>query len=680
MRSIRSKLLVPILGVAIIGFLAMATISYYIASSSLRQSVSTSALSSANGLSSIISLVFSGAQSDALFFSSLGASHTILEQPENSEAEKQLLNSQMQAIMDKKPFYQTIGLLDVNGDLVCCSNPDAKANFSDRDFFKAAIKGETTFISAPTQSRLGKQHYFVATASPVVKNGETIGVAYIAIDLPAVSEIYVKDVTIGERGYAMMIDQNKNMVGYPNLDRIMDPELSKSPIAELITARTEPSGEIHTEFEGAAVAYFYQKNPVTGWFIVVRGEETDLYSSVTFSRNINIALTIGISLILALVVFLVVQSITRALNLGVGFARAVANGDLDQQLTVQRNDELGVLSNALRTMVSKLKEMIATSDQKTQEALVQTEKANQAMQEAEQARLAAEKAKSEGMRQAGSHLAEIANRINDTTEILVDKIKTSSHGAYNQLQRTTEAATAMEEMNSTVIEVARNAASAAQSADSARHNADTGYKVVEDVVAAITEVDNKANTLKISLNTLGEQAQSIGQIMDVISDIADQTNLLALNAAIEAARAGEAGRGFAVVADEVRKLAEKTMTATKEVEAAVHAIQTGTRDNIKGMEETSLSVQKSTEFATKAGESLHAILDIVATTSDKVSSIATASEEQSATSEEISRGTEEINRIAEETSSLMEEAEKAVTELSHLVDETKKLVKELENA
>jgi methyl-accepting chemotaxis protein len=167
------------------------------------------------------------------------------------------------------------------------------------------------------------------------------------------------------------------------------------------------------------------------------------------------------------------------------------------------------------------------------------------------------------------------------------------------------------------------------------------------------------------MTTLGQQAQGIGQIMNVISDIADQTNLLALNAAIEAARAGDAGRGFAVVADEVRKLAEKTMAATKEVGDAISGIQDGTRKNILNVEQTVGKIDDATVLATKSGESLSEIVVLVDMATDQVRSIAAASEEQSAASEEINRSIEDISRISTETSGAMHQSSQAVVELAN---------------
>ncbi|GEM_PF-5146277 len=186
-----------------------------------------------------------------------------------------------------------------------------------------------------------------------------------------------------------------------------------------------------------------------------------------------------------------------------------------------------------------------------------------------------------GMQRKIADLAEQASAISEKLSLSASDLNTqvdeASKGADVQSERTAETATAMEEMNATVLEVAQNAGKAADNTSLTKEKAVVGADVVGQVVEAIGHVQQQANTLKIDTEEMGRQAEGIGNIIEVISDIADQTNLLALNAAIEAARAGEAGRGFAVVADEVRKLAEKTMTATTEVNNAINAIQNSSR-------------------------------------------------------------------------------------------------------
>jgi methyl-accepting chemotaxis protein len=234
-------------------------------------------------------------------------------------------------------------------------------------------------------------------------------------------------------------------------------------------------------------------------------------------------------------------------------------------------------------------------------------------------------------------------------------------------------------MNATVLEVAQNAGFAAESADSSNQKASLGVDKVSELVASIDEVNTLSDTMKANLQELGEHAKGIGNIMNVITDIADQTNLLALNAAIEAARAGDAGRGFAVVADEVRKLAEKTVHATQEVEEAVRAIQNSSAQNIQGMESTTTAVGHSMDLAKEAGSALNEIMSIVEATSDQIRSIATASEEQSASSEEINRAMEDINAIAADISTDMTSAADALGTLKQLSEQLIALINKLES-
>jgi methyl-accepting chemotaxis protein len=270
----------------------------------------------------------------------------------------------------------------------------------------------------------------------------------------------------------------------------------------------------------------------------------------------------------------------------------------------------------------------------------------------------------ERISKAAIEAEEISQNLSSAAEQLAAQIEEASQGSEAQKERVTETSTAMEEMNATVLEVARNASQAAEDADMAKENAQTGNEIVKQVIDAVGKVQVQADGLKVSMEELGGQASSIGNILEVITDIADQTNLLALNAAIEAARAGEAGRGFAVVADEVRKLAEKTMTATSEVGGAIGTIQSMTDENIKATETAALSVAKSTDLANESGEALRQIVGRVENAVDQVRAIATAAEEQSATSEEINRATDDINRISIETSQVMREAAQAIQEVA----------------
>jgi methyl-accepting chemotaxis protein len=271
----------------------------------------------------------------------------------------------------------------------------------------------------------------------------------------------------------------------------------------------------------------------------------------------------------------------------------------------------------------------------------------------------------------------ISGRVAAASEELSAQVEQVSRGAEMQRTRVESTASAMSEMNSTVMEVAKNAGQASEQSELSKIKANDGSALVNKVVQSINLVNKVATTLQKNMQDLGAQAESIGGVMNVISDIADQTNLLALNAAIEAARAGEAGRGFAVVADEVRKLAEKTMTATQEVGSSISAIQNSTRTNIDEVGSAAKAVTDATELADASGRALGEIVQLATSSSSVVASIATAAEEQSATSEEINRAIEEINHIVGETTDGMTQASQAVHELSHMAQELNRVMEQL---
>ncbi len=254
--------------------------------------------------------------------------------------------------------------------------------------------------------------------------------------------------------------------------------------------------------------------------------------------------------------------------------------------------------------------------------------------------------------------------------IQIEKVR---EGTQIQKQKVMETAAAMEQMSSAILEVAKNTTNTSLQVSQTKERAEKGAAVVSDLIHAISEVNKISDILKQDIDKLGKQAESIGEIMNIISDIADQTNLLALNAAIEAARAGEAGRGFAVVADEVRKLAEKTMMATKEVGDAIEAIQKGIHKNINNTEKATKAVEKAKEFATLSGNALKEIVELIQDSSVKVDTIAAASEQQSATAEEINKAVEEISVVSSNTAEQMEEAANTLSELLHLAERLKNI-------
>ncbi|WP_428558480.1 MAG: methyl-accepting chemotaxis protein [Solidesulfovibrio sp. DCME] len=393
-------------------------------------------------------------------------------------------------------------------------------------------------------------------------------------------------------------------------------------------------------------------------------------------RLILISLLVVAAIIGLAVCLFILRGVSSQLGEDPGYlfevASRIAGGEMDIRFR-EHKGEGGVFA-VLKQMVANLKQKIAEADGKTAEAAAEAAKARQATEAAEAARAAAENAKTEGMLQAADRLSSVVHIISSASEELSAQVEQTSQGAEQQSARLGETATAMEEMNATVLEVAQNASQAADTAAKARAKAEEGSGAVGKVASFMERINENSRQSLEDMGVLGKQAENIGQILNVISDIADQTNLLALNAAIEAARAGEAGRGFAVVADEVRKLAEKTMTATKEVGDAIRGIQGGARKNYDNVAQAVTAVGEATTLATTAGAILHEIVDLVDASADQVRSIATASEQQSASSEEINRSVDEVNRIASETMDALRQSAQAVSDLAQQAQELNTMI------
>ncbi len=291
----------------------------------------------------------------------------------------------------------------------------------------------------------------------------------------------------------------------------------------------------------------------------------------------------------------------------------------------------------------------------------------------------AEQALVNGRHEAANQLENIVENIATISAELTRQIDVSAQGAERAAMRMTETATAMDEMNSTVLEVAQNSNNSAELAEITKQKANEGAKISKETEETMVRLRDESLAIRVSMGELAEHAQSINTVMGVISDIADQTNLLALNAAIEAARAGEAGRGFAVVADEVRKLAEKTMTSTTDVSSAITAIQQSTEINVRQIDTTVKSIEAAAGLTITSGESLIGILAMAEESADGIRAIATASEEQSATSDEIAQSVADVSAIVNDTTQAMAEATDAVGSLSHQSQQLSALIKHLKS-
>ncbi|CAK7053751.1 MAG: Methyl-accepting chemotaxis protein McpA [Desulfovibrio sp.] len=604
-----------------------------------------------------------------------------------SDWERDALRPAMQAslksLADDFPLLTAVGLLSPEGVVVGHSNPAGiNTNLSERPYFKAAMQGKSSVLNA--RSKVSGAVTTVM-ASPVINDGKVLGVVYGTVDLTVFSAETVDTVKLGRTGASFVYDGTGLLLMHPNKDYIGDEDGNLDWVRRILQER---NGSLSYTWDGKEKLAYFQEIPDMNWFVVLSMERSEILAPAAVLLRGNLLLMCGIILIVGLIVFVVAKGITTALKNEEAFVGRVAGGQFDmsdQQRAVHekcaaRMDEIGGLSRGVGTMTENLKKFLGESEQKAQEAQKATEEARQAMHEAEEARAAAEGARRDGMLAAAGQLEEVAAVLSSASTELSAQIEQSDRGAAESAQRLSEAATAMNEMNATVQEVARNAGAASSASAETREKAQHGSNIVAQSLRSIEGVRQISGQLREDMGQLNEHARDITRIMGVISDIADQTNLLALNAAIEAARAGDAGRGFAVVADEVRKLAEKTMASTLDVSNAIKAIQQSTEKSTASAENAVEEIGRATDLAGLSGQALEEIVATVDATADQVHAIATASEQQSAASEEINLSIVQVNDMSRQTADAMQEAARAVSDLAAQAQNLNALIQNMKRA
>lgn len=575
---------------------------------------------------------------------------------------------------------KSMTLTDEKGNVIIHGHSSKKGdNLSNQEVLQRALRGEAAVdIEKGTTIRLAMK-----SAAPIVYEEKIIG----AILLCEAFDDHAFVDKIKERaGLEMTIfdgDTRLSTTIKNNGARVIGTRLENQAILDAVL-RGGARKAVDTTIFGRDFRCVYwpmkdhQGQTLGMWFIGL--ELSHVRAAVNSVATSCIIAVVIIALILSVIGIFFARALVIPLKECVQFSGQVAAGKMDEQLAVQRSDEIGDLANSLRTMVAALKEQINAAKAATANAEFKSKEAEEATRRAEAAALEAQNAKRDGMHAAASELEGMVSGISAAASKLSAQIEQSDKSAVESSQRLQEAAAAMNEMNATVQEVANNAASAASVSAETRSDALEGQKILDRAMKSIDQVQKVSLALKEDMGTLHEHTQDISKIMNVISDIADQTNLLALNAAIEAARAGEAGRGFAVVADEVRKLAEKTMASTNDVANAITSIQNSAQASVNRMEEALSDVNEATELASQSGEALHAIVRKVESTADQVRAIAAAAEEQSAASEEINRSISTVNEMSAQTTQAMNEATKAISDLAMQTENVTSVVEQMKQA
>jgi methyl-accepting chemotaxis protein len=544
--------------------------------------------------------------------------------------------------------YYDIFLFDLEGNMVYSvfKETDYGTNFVDGPYastnFGRVYREALEFNSSDRFAVVDFESYepsYGAAASfvgtPVFFEGEKVGVAIFQMPIDEINSVMGATAGLGETGQTYLVGCNDGLMRSNNRfseeNTILTQKIEGGAAA---LAASGESGVINQEgANGMPSIVSYSPVEIAGmqWAILAEQSVEEITASAKSLAGVILAFGIGIAVFVSFCGFLFSRTLTKPMIEMVGTLEKLSNGDLTWRLDEDRKDELGSLAGSVNTMSGNLTGLI------------------------------------KDMSVAAGEVAAASTEIAASSE--------EGASASVSLQRQAEqVAAAADELSASSNEVSEQANSAAEQASTASNKAREGGEVVDETICGMESIRSKVTESANAVEELGKKSQDINTIVLTITEIADQTNLLALNAAIEAARAGEHGRGFAVVADEVRKLAERTAKATGEVSGAIGLIQEGTSCAVEQMVEGTTMVASGVESASKAGGALAEILGGADNVASQVKSIAASAVTQCDAATGISQNMTEINSMLSESSRAVEQSASAASELSRKAEELNELV------
>lgn len=519
-----------------------------------------------------------------------------------------------------------------DGSFVIRPKDDLPADYDPRTrpwYTDAMAAGGTTLTEPYLDVTTGQLMMTIAT--PVSHDGQALGVVGGDLTLDTLAKI-ISSLDLGGIGYAFLVSADGKVLVHPNKDLMMK-QLSD------IYPQNTPSLNSHlseTDEEGKPRILMFspiQGLPSVNWYVALSIDKNRAYAALTDFR-VSALLAALIAVVVTLLLLAILISVLMRPIKVMGYAMrdiAQGEGDLTRRFEVQSRDEFGNLAGDFNLFVEKVHR---------------------------------------SMRDVSSATAQV----NAVAERVMVSSRSSMSFSGEQSQRTHSIAAAIHELGAASQEIARNAGGASDQASEARRLTESGMQVVAETIEAMSSLSGKIRTSCGNIESLNEKTVDIGRILEVIQGISEQTNLLALNAAIEAARAGEAGRGFAVVADEVRSLAYRTQTSAKEIHTMIEALQRGADDAVLTMGESERHSNEGVIIANQAGERLGSVAWRISEIDGINHSVAAATEEQTSVIESLNIDIAEINSLNHQGTDNLRSTLQACDDLERQASQLKQLV------
>lgn len=657
--SFRFKLLAYILPTVIVGMLALS----YTALNQFKKTIETQIISSRiEGTNTLAENINTWLEGKLLEVRSSANTPTAKAIDSNIEAVDKFNAQRIQSLEKNYPGeYDNAAATLFNNDGISraqySNGNSVNGDVAEKPWYKALMSGVPYHISNPVVSK-GTGKTLVVIGVPIKNSSDkSIGTMISAVNLSYIQD-KVKAFKFGQKGYSLLIAKDGTILVHPNEEYVMKSKISEVQDTNLQALGKEmlsqKSGMFKFNSDKDKYAVFYNQVPLSGWSVASVVSEDELFAASQKLMTTLLLITCLIVAILALAIVLVAKRITSPLVKLSKFSEEIASGNLTSKLDVSGQDEIGKVAASLNNTICKLKEMISAISNSAAE-----------------------------VSSLSDNLVIITDESSRGTEEVSRSMQEVAVGAVTQAESANTALIATNELVEEINDVYKQCEHMINVVEESKKVSSLGTQGVKEAVSSIKTIEETNNYNVQETQNLLEQSKEIGQIVDVISGIAEQTNLLALNAAIEAARAGEQGKGFAVVADEVRKLAEQSSIASsriselitgiqKQVETIAQKMDMGTKEVIHGVEvatlvgknfeEIELVFREINSMVLQVSEATKSMTQKANSTSSVISNVAAITEENSAATEQVTASNEEqtacMHQIGETTNRLQGLVEK----------------------